>query len=156
MRFSSCFFHAAWCSAAVMVLLRRCSSGSVSKADVPSSVRPSRVAAPAANSSASATVVFPAPPWPTMATSRSLPTSLATSSAGIPSSVTFVDNAQAVEGEELVDGLDAGRFGRDERGEPAGGEHARARIVLVADALDEPVDERGGAVDHARLDGVHG
>ncbi len=45
-------------------LLRRASSGSVSKTDEPSSTRPMRFTAPAANSSASATVVFPPPALP--------------------------------------------------------------------------------------------
>src|SRR5437870_13559463 len=97
-----------------MVVLRRCSSGSVSKADVPSSIRPNRVAAPPVKSSASATVVFPAPPCPTTATLRSL----ATSSAGISSSVAFVDDAKPVERQELVHRLDRGRLGGDQRREP--------------------------------------
>src|SRR5947207_3015854 len=98
-----------------MVDLRRCSSGSVSKADDPSSIRPSRVDAPPAKRSASATVVFPAPPCPATATLRSF----ATSSAAISSSVTLVDDAKPVEGQELVDRLDRGRLGRDQRCEPA-------------------------------------
>src|SRR5437867_12118245 len=123
----------------------------MSKAEEPSSTRPRRLLAPAANRSASATVVLPAPPCPTTATLRSL----ATSSAGIPSSVTLVDDAEAVEGEELVDGLDGGGDRGDERGEAPGGERAGLRVVLLADALDHPVHQRGVAVGHARLDGVH-
>src|SRR5262245_13375666 len=110
-----------------------------------------RVAAPAANSRASATLVLPVPPCPTMATLRSL----ATSSADIASSVACVDDAQPVEREELVDGLDGGRVRRDERRQPAGREHARARILLGADAIDESVDQGRVAVGHARLDGMH-
>src|SRR2546422_584774 len=122
------------------------SAGAMSRADVRSSTRPSRVPAPAAKSSASATVVFPAPPCPTTATLRSF----ATSSAGISSSVALVDDAKPVEGQELVDRLDGGRLGRDERRQPAGGEHTRLRVVLPPDALDQAVDQRRVAVDHAR------
>src|SRR5581483_9735160 len=104
-----------------MLVFRRTSSGSMSNADVPSSTRPRRVDAPAAKSSASATVVFPAPPCPTMATFRSL----VTSSDGIPSSVALVHDAEAVEGQKFVDGLDGGRHGSDERREPAGRQRAR-------------------------------
>src|SRR2546428_1970678 len=97
-----------------MLDFRRISSGSVSKADDSSATRPSRVVAPAAKSSASATVVFPVPPCPTMATFLSL----ATSSAGIRSSVVpFVDDAKPVEGQELVDGLDGDRGRRDQTGQ---------------------------------------
>src|SRR5262249_34456689 len=150
-RFTSCFFQAAWWSAALIVLLRRCSSGSVSNADEPSSTRPMRVAAPAANSRASATLVFPVPPCPTMATLRSF----ATSSAGIASSVPSVDDAEAVERQELVDGLDGGRVRRDQGGEAAGREHAGVAVLLLADAFHETVDQRRVAVRDARLDGVH-
>src|SRR5262245_56706221 len=122
-----------------MVLLRRCSSASVSNADDPSSTRPIRVAAPAANSRASATLVFPVPPWPTMATLRSL----ATSSGDIASSVACVDDAQSVERQELVDGLDGGGMRRDERRQSAGGEHPRARVLLRANALDPAVNQGG-------------
>ena len=48
----------------------RCSSGSKSQTVVPSSTRPVRGIAPAVNSRASASVVLPAPPWPTRATLR--------------------------------------------------------------------------------------
>src|SRR4029077_15265035 len=150
-RLISCFFHVTWCSAAVMVLLRRCSSGSASNADEASSTRPMRVAAPAANSRASATLVFPVPPCPTTATWRSF----ATSSAGIASSVTSVDDAETVEGQELVDGLDGGRARRDQRGQPAGGEHAGVRILLGAQPLDQAVDQGRVAVGDASLDRVH-
>src|SRR6185369_6232608 len=111
-------------------------SGSMSKAELPSSTRPSRVLAPAAKRSASATVVFPTPPCPTMATLRILPTS----SAGIPSSVhgvARVDQAKPVERQELVDGLDGARCRRDQLREAAGGEHASLRVVLLADAGHE-------------------
>src|SRR6266550_4177692 len=124
----------------------------MSKAEEPSSTRPRRLLAPAAKRSASATVVLPAPPCPTTATLRSL----VTSSAGIPSSVTLVHNAEPVEGQELVDGLDGGGDRGDERGEAAGGEGAGLRVVLLADALDQAVHQRAVAVGHARLDGVHG
>src|SRR3990172_1552805 len=129
MRFSSCFRHGAWCSAAVMVVLRRFSSGSVSNSDEPSSTRPRRLVAPAAKRRASATIVLPVPPCPTTATFRIL----ATSSAAIWTSVrppfsvselfpprrrgvARVDEAEPVERQELVDGLDGGRRRRDERG----------------------------------------
>src|SRR5262249_33555753 len=139
-----------WCSAAVIVLFRRCSSASVSNADEPSSTWPRRVAAPAANSSASATLVLPGPPCPTMTTVRSL----ATSSADIASSVASVDDAEAVEGEKFVDGLDGGRMRCDEAREPPSGEHARLRILLRPDAADEPVDQGRVSVRDAGLDGV--
>src|SRR5438132_485603 len=51
---------------------RLISSGSKSVVVVPSSTRPWRLMAPAQNSNDSATVVFPAPPWPTSATLRIL------------------------------------------------------------------------------------
>jgi len=51
---------------------RLSSSGSVSLVAVPSSTRPMRGMAPALNSSASARVVLPDPPWPTRATFRIL------------------------------------------------------------------------------------
>src|SRR5437899_1452443 len=124
----------------------------MSKAEEPSSTRPRRLLAPAAKRSASATVVLPAPPCPTTATLRSL----VTSSAGIPSSVTLVHDAEPVEGQELVDGLDGGGDRGDERGEAAGGEGAGLRVVLLADALDHPVHQRGVAVRPPRLDRVHG
>src|SRR5215831_1881632 len=158
MRLRSCFFHEAWWSAEVMELLRRSSSGSTANAEEPSSSRPRRVTAPAANRSASATVVLPAPPCPTMATLRSF----STSSAGITvlprpgSLVAFVDDAEPVQRQELVDRLDRGRLGRDQRRQPAGGEHACRGVVLLADALDQAVDQRGVAEDDARLDGVDG
>ena len=50
--------------------------------------------------------------------------------------VALEDDAQAVEGQELVDGLDGGRLGRDEAREPARREDARRAIVLLADALE--------------------
>src|SRR5438067_503597 len=123
----------------------------MSKAEEPSSTRPSRLTAPAAKRSASATVVFPAPPCPTMTTFRSL----ATSSADIPSSIALVNNAEPVEGQELVDRLDGGGDRGDEGGEAPGGEGAGLRVVLLADALDQPVHQRRVAVGHARLDGRH-
>src|SRR5262249_6621094 len=127
-----------------MLLLRRCSSASVSKADDPSSTRPMRVAAPAANSRASATLVFPVPPCPTMATLRSL----ATSSGDITSSVARVDDAEPVERQEFVDGLDGRGVRGDERRQAAGGQDSRARVLLGTDALDEAVDQRRVAVGH--------
>src|SRR5207247_10045433 len=144
-RLSSCLRHPAWCSVAVIELLRRTSSGSTSTAEEPSSTRPSRLVAPEARRSASATVVFPAPPCPTMATFLNL----ATSSADIPSSVALVDDAEPVEGQELVHGLDGGGHRGDERGEAPGGEGAGPGVVLPADALDQPVHQRGVAVGHA-------
>src|SRR3984893_836187 len=51
------------------------SSGSKSIAAEPSSGRPSRGAAPAVKSIASAACVLPVPPWPTIAIVRSLPIS---------------------------------------------------------------------------------
>src|SRR5213594_2658529 len=110
----------------------------MSKAEEPSSTRPSRLTAPATKRSASATVVFPAPPCPTMTTFRSL----ATSSADIPSSsVPLVDDAEPVEGQELVDGLDGGGDRGDEGGEAPGGESAGRGVVFLADALDQPVHQ---------------
>src|SRR5882724_10243379 len=122
----------------------------MSKAEEPSCTQPSRLTAPAAKRSASATVVFPAPPCPTMTTFRSL----ATSSADIPSSIALVNNAEPVERQELVDRLDGGGDRGDEGGEAPGGEGAGLRVVLLADALDQPVHQRRVAVGHARLDGV--
>src|SRR5215470_9275219 len=110
----SCFFQLAGCSAAVMLLLRRCSSGSVSKLEEPSSVRPSRVVTPAANNSASLTIVLPTPPCPTTTTLRIRETSL-----GIVSSVAFVDEAESVQREKLVDRTDGGRLRLDEMRQPA-------------------------------------
>src|SRR4029077_8482671 len=99
---------------------RRCSSGSMSNDDEPSSVRPMRVAAPAANSIASATSVLPTPPCPTMATLRILPGS----SAAILTSVARMDDAEPLQGEELVDRFDGRLGGRDEGAEAPGREHA--------------------------------
>src|SRR5438067_10021349 len=53
-------------------IVRLTSSGSKSVVVVPSSTRPTRLMAPAQCSSASVSVVFPAPPWPTRATLRIL------------------------------------------------------------------------------------
>src|SRR5678816_113282 len=145
----SCFFQLAGWSAAVMLLFRRCSSGSVSKLDEPSSVRPSRVVTPAPKSSASLTMVLPTPPCPTTTTFRIRETSL-----GIVSSVALIDDAEPVQREELVHRADGGRLGLDQMGQAAGGEDLRPRVVLLADALDEPVDEAGVPEDHAGLDGV--
>ena len=47
---------------------RRCSSGSKSETVEPSSTRPIRLVAPAANKSASVRDVLPEPPWPTSRT----------------------------------------------------------------------------------------
>src|SRR5262245_8014970 len=146
----SCFRQAAGCSAAVMLLFRRCSSGSVSKLDDPSSVRPSRVVAPAPKSSASATMVFPTPPCPTTTTLRTRVMSL-----GIVSSVAIVDDAQPIEREIFVDRRDRGRLGLDEMGQPAGREHLRGWIVFSPDALDQAVDQCGVAEDRAGLDGMN-
>ena len=57
-------------SASDTEMRRRCSSGSKSQTVVPSSTRPRRGIAPAPSSSASASEVLPAPPWPTRATLR--------------------------------------------------------------------------------------
>ncbi len=62
--------HSNGASASDTEILRRCSSGSKSVTAVPSSTLPIRGIAPATKSSASARVVFPAPPWPTRATLR--------------------------------------------------------------------------------------
>src|SRR5262245_43500403 len=103
MRFTSCFFQPQWWMAPLIELLRRASSGSVSNDEVPSSTRPMRVTAPAAKSSASATVVLPVPPCPTTATLRILVTSSAgIAPSGIGAGVAPVDEPQAVEGQELV------------------------------------------------------
>ena len=59
-------------SASDTEMRRRSSSGSKSQTVVPSSTRPIRGIAPAAKSSASASDVLPAPPWPTRATLRIL------------------------------------------------------------------------------------
>src|SRR6185436_9787931 len=157
MTFSSCFFHAAWWMAPVIDVFRRISSGSVSKADEPSSTRPMRLAAPAAKSSASATVVLPVPPCPTMATLRILVTSSAgIAPSGVGAGVAPVDESQAVERQELVDGLDGGRGGRDQAREPPGRERPCLGVVLGPDALQDAVHERRVAVDDAGLDRVHG
>src|SRR6185503_1169536 len=152
MMLRSVFRQAQWWRPDAMELRRRCSSGSMSKADEPSSVRPIRVAALLAKSSASATSVLPTPPCPTMATLRIF----VGSSAGILASVAGVDDPEPVESEELVDRLDRrGRRG-DQRAEAAGREHPRIVVVLVPDARDEPVDEARVAVHDARLDGMDG
>src|SRR5258705_2404338 len=101
----SVFRHDGWCRPEVIELRRRCSSGSTSKADEPSSVRPMRVAPPLAKRSASATSVFPTPPCPTMATLRIF----VGSSAGILSSVAGVDDPEPIQRQEFVDRLDRRR-----------------------------------------------
>src|SRR5262245_38929861 len=101
-----------------MVDFRRISSCSVSNADVSSTTRPRRVVAPAANSRASATVVLPPPPCPTIATLRSLVTS-----SDIAASVALVDDAEPVERQELVDGFDGGGHRRDQGSQAPRREH---------------------------------
>src|SRR5688572_4518239 len=135
---------------AAMELRRRCSSGSTSKPDEPSSVRPIRVFAPLANRSASATRVFPTPPCPMMATFRIF----VGSSAGILSSVAGVDDPEPVQRQELVDRLDRRRRRGDEMAEAARREHPGIAVVLLPDARHEAVDETGVPVDDARLDGM--
>src|SRR5579859_1174210 len=63
-------FHSQGRIDVLTLILRFSSSGSKSEAVLPSSTRPSRLIAPASNSMASASEVFPVPPWPTMATLR--------------------------------------------------------------------------------------
>src|SRR5262249_16371784 len=153
---TSCFFQPAWWMAPVIDVFRRASSGSVSKADEPSSTHPMRVTAPAANRSASATAVFPVPPCPTMATLRILVTSSAAiTPSGVGAGVAPGDEPQAVERQELVDGLDRGRGGRDEAGEASRRERPCRGVVLRPDALHDAVHQRRVAVDDAGLDRMH-
>src|SRR6478672_2828808 len=63
-------FHSKGATAKESEKPRACSSGSWSQTVVPSSTRPSRFVAPAMWRSASASVVLPDPPWPTIATLR--------------------------------------------------------------------------------------
>src|SRR2546423_6612862 len=63
-------FHSNGASARDNDRPRFCSSGSKSQTVVPSSTRPIRLMAPALWRRASASVVFPDPPWPTRATLR--------------------------------------------------------------------------------------
>src|SRR6185369_7171045 len=153
MTFSSCFFHAAWWMAPVIDVFRRISSGSVSNADEPSSTRPIRLAAPAAKSSASATVVFPVPPCPTMATLRIfVGSSAGIAPSGVGARVAPVDEPEAVERQELVDGLDGRGGGRDQAREPPRRERPCFRVVLGSDALHDAVHQRRVAVNDAGLD----
>ena len=133
---------------------RRCSSGSTSKADEPSSVRPIRVAPPLAKRSASATSVLPTPPCPTMATLRifrrvvssaSWPPVAGVEMIGAPSSVRNSSTSSIVVDCVAMSGAEAARR-----------EHAALPVVLVPDARDEPVDQADVAVDDARLHRVDG
>src|SRR5437588_6991671 len=72
MRFSFASFHSSGASAALTVIFRRISSGSKSVVVVPSSTRPSRSTALAANSIASTREVFPVLPGPATAMFRIL------------------------------------------------------------------------------------
>ena len=62
--------HSNELSAAEIDICRACSSGSESDTVLPSGTDPSRLLAPASNSSASCSEVFPAPRWPTRTTFR--------------------------------------------------------------------------------------
>ena len=62
--------HSKELSASEIDILRACSSGSESETVVPSSTEPRRLVAPASNSSASCSDVFPLPRWPIRATLR--------------------------------------------------------------------------------------
>src|SRR4051812_5829292 len=61
-----------WQTDDVSDIRRRCSSSSQSATVEPCSIDPSRLSAPAWNSNASVSVVFPVPRWPTTATLRIL------------------------------------------------------------------------------------
>ena len=69
--------HSRWQIEAARDIWRRCSSSSQSLTVDPDSTVPSRFAAPAWNSIASTSDVFPVPRWPTTATLRILPGSAA-------------------------------------------------------------------------------
>src|SRR5216683_1373993 len=70
MRLTFTPFHSRGARAVLMVCLRRCSSGSKSVVEVPSSTLPKRSTALAAYSAASTSEVLPVPPCPTTATLR--------------------------------------------------------------------------------------
>src|SRR4029079_8480395 len=70
--------------------------------------------------------------------------------------IASVDQPETVERQELVDGFDGARLGREQRAVAAGRDDACARGDLAANAIDQPVDERDVAVDAPRLDRVHG
>src|SRR5256886_8631324 len=72
MRLILCPSYSKGATASDTEILRLTSSASKSVVVVPSSTRPWRGMAPAQKRSASARVVFPAPPWPTRATLRIL------------------------------------------------------------------------------------
>ena len=68
----SSHFHSTGAMASDSDIVRLTSSGSVSHTVVPSSTRPALGTTPARSRIASTSVVFPHPPWPTMATLRIL------------------------------------------------------------------------------------
>src|SRR3954471_12658629 len=55
--------------------------------------------------------------------------------------VAFVNDAQTIEGEILVDFVDELRPGRDQRRETAGGDHLRAVAHFLEQPLEDAVDE---------------
>src|SRR5213593_4614612 len=69
-------FQSQYATEVLIDILRLISSGSKSVVVLPSSTLPSRVTAPAANSSASTREVLPTPPWPTTPTLRSFAVSI--------------------------------------------------------------------------------
>ena len=73
--FRSC--QSACVSESAIDITRRCSSSSQSETVVPCSIAPSRFVSPDWNSSASTSDVLPVPRWPTTATLRIFPGSMA-------------------------------------------------------------------------------
>src|SRR5215510_3254633 len=76
-------------------------------------------------------------------------------SSGVPM-VPFVDDAQPLQGEELVDLLDAARLAGDEACQPAGGHHPHRKAELARHALADAVHHAHVAEHQAGLHGVHG
>ena len=77
--------------------------------------------------------------------------------AGARGPVALEENAQAIEGEHVVDLGDVARVGGDHARQAAGGDHARLLAQLGEDALEDAVDEADVAVVEAALqmaDGV--
>src|SRR5580765_2892002 len=122
--------HSAWQTLAASDMFRRCSSSSQSETVEPASMVPSRFVAPAWNSIASTSDVFPVPRCPTTATLRIFPGSWAMHPPRLWCSVWPIDDlsdsparADAVRGRAEIAILK-----RTRRPPPPASEHARQKL----------------------------
>src|SRR3954447_20500369 len=151
-------FHSKEASAAEIDIPRACSSSSESDTVVPSATVPRRVVAPASNSRASCSDVFPLPRWPTRATLRIL-----SAACGMPSPLPLTEGRRLPSVPQVVS-LQSGLQSQHGLGVQLGdarlrhaedlADLAEGQVLVVVEGDDEllALGQRGDRVGEAVLE----